>query len=262
MEQPLSFKDPEGHQVAGILALPTGKTPSIAVLCHGFLSSKNSTTNTILTHQLLSQGIATFRFDFFGHGDSQGPFEDITVTLAIQQARAALDLIRTQGFTTIGLVGSSFGGLVALNTAATYPNLSCLALKCPVVDFQEELRLELGESGLSEWKQSDTIPNRLGDLEPIRLSFRFFENCAAHIGYEAAPAITSPTLIVQGEQDELIPLHQCQRLLERLAVNTSLHLLPRADHRFSNQEDFRHMTTLIAQWLTLHLSNHAESGRS
>ena len=84
MEQPLSFKDPEGHQVAGILALPPNKSHHIAILCHGFLSSKNSNTNNILTQQLLSQGIATFRFDFFGHGDSQGPFEDITVTLAIQ----------------------------------------------------------------------------------------------------------------------------------------------------------------------------------
>ena len=96
------------------------------------------------------------------------------------------------------------------------------------MDFQEELRLEFGESGLSEWKKSDTIPNILGGPNPIRLSFRFFEDCAKHIGYEAAPAITSPTLIVQGEQDELSPLHQCQRLLERLVVNKSLSLLPRA----------------------------------
>ena len=42
---------------------------------------------------LTGRGIATFRFDFFGQGDSPGPFEEITTTLAIGQALAALDLV-------------------------------------------------------------------------------------------------------------------------------------------------------------------------
>ena len=51
----------------------------IAILCHGFLSSKTSSTNNALTRMLIAQGIATFRFDFFGQGESEGPFDQITV---------------------------------------------------------------------------------------------------------------------------------------------------------------------------------------
>jgi uncharacterized protein len=99
MEQILTFLDPQGHRVAAILATPEAATHRAAVLCHGFLSGKRSTTNRTLTRMLNEQGIATFAFDFFGQGDSDGPFEKLTTTIAVTQAMAALDLMRQKGFT-------------------------------------------------------------------------------------------------------------------------------------------------------------------
>ena len=84
---------------------PKSRPPSVAVLCHGFLSGKNSTTNKTLTRALTDRGIATFRFDFFGQGESEGPFEELTNTLAVGQAGAALDLMKEKGFRRIGLMG-------------------------------------------------------------------------------------------------------------------------------------------------------------
>src|SRR5438094_1947784 len=118
LDQTLPFTDSSGHQISGILAKPAGGTDRLAVLCHGFLSNKNSATNRALTAILLPQGIATLRFDFFGHGDSEGPFEKLTVGIAVQQTLAALGLAGSRGYRKIGLVGSSFGGLVALLAAA------------------------------------------------------------------------------------------------------------------------------------------------
>ena len=127
MEQNLSFLDPQGHRVAAILSTPADDTDRIVVLCHGFLSGKRSTTNKTLTRLLNAQGIATFAFDFFGQGDSQGPFEALTTTTAVAQAHAALDLVREKGFSRLGLMGSSFGGLVAILPAAQRHDLACLA---------------------------------------------------------------------------------------------------------------------------------------
>ncbi|MGQ0666241.1 MAG: alpha/beta hydrolase, partial [Nitrospiraceae bacterium] len=146
MEDACFFDDSAGHRIAAILATPPSPTRKIAVLCHGFLSGKNSTTNKTLARMLTERGIATFRFDFFGQGESEGPFEQITNTLAVGQTLSALDLVRQKGYHRIGLMGSSFGGLVAILTAAQRTDLACLALKCPVVDFAEELRLEFGEA--------------------------------------------------------------------------------------------------------------------
>jgi pimeloyl-ACP methyl ester carboxylesterase len=254
MEQTLTFLDSQGHRVAAILATPEAGTHRAAVLCHGFLSGKRSTTNKTLTRILNERGIATFSFDFFGQGDSDGPFETLTTTHAVTQAIDALDLMRQNGFTRLGLMGSSFGGLVAILTAAQRHDLACLALKCPVVDFAEELRLTLGDEEMTAWEKTGTIPNIMGGTERIRLHYAFYEDCLQQIAYEPARAITAPTIIVQGDQDECVPLHQSRRLIDVLTSPKRLELLPGADHQFTKGPDFVRMTSLLSDWLSAHLS--------
>ena len=65
-EESVVFRDKTGNRVTGLLATPAGGTNRLAVLCHGFLSTKNSATNKALTAMLVPQGIATFRFDVSG----------------------------------------------------------------------------------------------------------------------------------------------------------------------------------------------------
>ncbi len=252
MEQTLTFLDPERHRIAAVMATPDTGTDHVAVLCHGFLSGKRSTTNKTLTRLLNAQGIATFAFDFFGQGDSEGPFEALTITTAVAQTHAALDLVRHKGFRRLGLMGSSFGGLVAILTAAQRHDLACLALKCPVVDFAEELRLTLGEAEMAAWQATDTIPNIMGGTDRIRLRYAFYEDCLRRIAYGPAKTITAPTLIVQGDQDECVPLHQSQQLAAELISPNRLEILPGADHQFTKSADFNRMTTLIADWITAH----------
>lgn len=255
MEGRFSFLDPHGHRVAAILTRPSGGTDTVAVLCHGFLSSKTSSTNNALTRILTSRNIATFCFDFFGQGESEGPFDQITVTLAVEQAVAAIDLMRQNGVRRIGLMGSSFGGLVSILTASQRADLACLALKCPVVDFAEELRLEFGEDGMAQWKASGTIPDILGGPDRVKLRYAFYEDALRQIAYDPARSITAPTIIVQGDKDEHVPLHQSRRLYEALQVKKHLEMVPGADHQFTKGEDFNRMTKVIADWLTQHLTS-------
>ncbi len=254
MEERLSFRDPHGRRVASILTTPSGGTDTIVVLCHGFLSSKISSTNNALTRILINQGIGTFRFDFFGQGESEGPFEQITTTRGVEQARTAIDLVRERGYRHVGLMGSSFGGLVSILTASQRTDLKCLALKCPVVDFAEELRLEFGDDGMAQWKATDTIPNIMGGHNRIPLHYAFYEDALRQIAYVPARSITAPTVIVQGDKDEHVPLHQSQQLYDALRVKKHLELLPGADHQFTRGDDFGRMTNLIADWLISHLT--------
>ena len=254
MEEALTFLDSRGHKVAAVLTMPDDPTHRITVLCHGFLSTKDSTTNKTLTRLLNDHGLATFRFDFFGHGESQGPFEALTTTLAVEQAMTAINVVMAKGFSRIALVGSSFGGLVSILTASQCQDLASLALKCPVVDFAEELRLEFGPDEMGRWQATDTIPNIMGGPDRVRLRYGFYEDCLQQIAYGPAERITAPTLIVQGDQDEFVPLHQSRQLFDALRVPKRLDLLPGADHQFSHGDDFRTMTTSIAEWLIGHLS--------
>ena len=254
MEQSLTFHDSAGHRTEAILAAPDTPTDRLVVLCHGFLSNKNSTTNKTLTRLLLEQGIATLRFDFFGQGDSEGPFEQITLTTAIDQAHSALNLVAEKGYRRLGLMGSSFGGLVAILVAARQTDLKALALKCPVADFPETLRLEFGDERMAHWKQCNEIPNVAGGPRPVPLKYHLYEDCLTYDAYKAAESIQAPTLIVQGSCDELVPLHQSQRLIDAIGGDTRLEVLTGADHGFTKGTDFRRMTTMIADWMIKHLT--------
>jgi uncharacterized protein len=257
VEERFSFLDSQGHRIATILTLPPEGTDKVAVLCHGFLSSKASSTNKTLTRMLIDQGIGTFCFDFFGQGESDGPFEEITTTLGVQQAQAALNLIKQNGYQRIGLMGSSFGGLVSILTASQRADLACLALKCPVVDFAEELRLGFGPEEMARWKATNTIPNIMGGPDRIKLRYAFYEDARQRIAYDPARSISAPTIIVQGDKDEHVPLHQSRKLYDALPGNKHLEMLPGADHQFTKGEDFNRMTKVIAGWLIQHLSSHA-----
>lgn len=263
MEETLFFHDAAGHRIAAVLADPQPTADYVAVLCHGFLSHKNSSSNQALAGLLIDRGIATFRFDCFGHGDSDGPFAKLTTTIGVGQAVAALHYLLNRGYRRLALVGSSFGGLVSLLAAAEWtqvhasnpsaiPALACLALKCPVVDFGEELRLELGDQGLQEWKQTDTIPDLHGGTTRIPLDYAFYQDCLHRIAYEPGRTVTAPTVIVQGDHDEYVPLHQSQRLFDALPGHKHLEILPGADHRFTKPADFQRMLTLLTDWISRH----------
>ena len=252
-EHALTIDHQKGYPISAILTKPHHSTSSLAILCHGFLSNKNSTTNRRLSELLLPHGISTLRFDWQGMGESGGRFEDLTVTACSRQLNHIIDFIVSEGYHELGLIGSSFGGLVSIIVGATHPELKAIGLKCPVPDFPEMLALEFGREAMQTWKHTNHIPNIIGGTEPIPLKFAFYEDCCHFNAYEQAHAIQIPTIIVHGDHDELVPRQQIDRLKQTLAGEKQLHLLKGANHHFARPEDFRTMTALLADWMTKHL---------
>jgi dipeptidyl aminopeptidase/acylaminoacyl peptidase len=107
---------------------------------------------------------------------------------------------------------------------------------------------------MARWKTRHEIPDVTGGPRPVRLRYALYESCLEYDGYKAAATIKTPTLIVQGEQDELVPLHQSSRLMEALQGKRQLEILRGADHGFTKGEDFKKMTTLLNDWMVKHLT--------
>ncbi len=252
-ETPLVFQDSANNTVSAILAEPAQKNDRAVILCHGFLSNKDSRTNLRLTELLVAQGIGTFRFDWFGMGESEGAFSRITVAACVDQLERAISLLRDRGYHELGLIGSSFGGLLAILVGQHHPELGAIGLKCPVPDFPETLDYEFGPDGIEEWKRTNYIPDVTGGTAPIALDFAFYKSCGAFDAYAAARNIKAPVLIVHGEQDELVPFHQIRQLEDALPGDNELVLMPEADHQFGKPEDFRRMTIHLANWMQDHL---------
>lgn len=249
VEEKISFEDARGSTVVGILTRPVRGDGGLAVLCHGFLSGKDSTTNRMLTDRLTAIGIGTFRFDFFGHGESDGPFEEITVSRCAAQLEMVLDRVRERGVSRPSLVGSSFGGLVALAAASRGQALERMALRCPVVDYPAIWKERLGADGMSRWKKENRIPHYAEPGRWIKLNFPFYEDLKNFDILASAPSIIVPTLILHGDEDEYVPYVQSTLLDRELGGEKDILLVPGADHGFTRPEDFRRMLDEITGWI-------------
>ena len=85
---------------------PTKNKP-VVILCHGFSSDKNFRTGKTITAKLVKLGIATIRFDSYGHGDSGGKFIDLTVSKGMQDVLSVIEYARKElGYMNISLLGS------------------------------------------------------------------------------------------------------------------------------------------------------------
>lgn len=175
MQKNFSFRDSAGRQVSAVLLSPTSPTDKIVILCHGFMGFKDSWTNRRLSEELARQHIATLRFDFFGHGQSDGNLKDLLLTTLIAQTESAIALMRGHGFTQVGLVGSSFGSLVATLVAAKTPTLAALGLRCPIGDFPALLRRRFGRVAIELWRRLGRVPESVAPIFESRAFLRMNE---------------------------------------------------------------------------------------
>jgi len=247
MEEKVFFFDSNKNRIAGIISNPNNNKKSIVILCHGFGSSKNSSTNIELQRLLNKKNISTFRFDFYGHGESEGKFEDITILKSTDDTLNAIKLLKEKGYSKIFLVGSSFGGMTALITASKTKDLAALVLKSPLSDFIEKEKEQKSKEELEDWKNKGFIMYNLG-IEKKRLNYSYYKEYEKIKGYDAARKIEIPTLIIHGDADTTVPPKQSIKLA-KILKRGNLELIKGADHSYTKKEDFQKMLILIKDFI-------------
>lgn len=249
MHNNLHFQNSKGDKLAAILSNPTGDmSKPIVVMVHGFASNKNSRSNTKLVERFDQAGIASFRFDIWGHGESEGKFEDITITEAVDDILQAIRFLKFQGYSKIALVGSSFGGAASVMAASVLHDLFALALKSPSSDYAEEKLLTLGQEGIDEWKRRGFDFYTSSNGRQLKLNYTFYEDFKNNNCYQAATKITIPTLIVHGDQDEEVPVAQSIKT-SKLIPNCKLVIVEGAKHSYQEGRHENEMLEAITNFI-------------
>ena len=246
------FENTRGDRLCGILSNPSGKTEEpMVIMCHGFSTGKDGRTNTRLEELLNNHDISTFRFDFFGHGESEGAFEEITISEAVDDVLRAMRHLQDSGHSLFGLVGSSFGGIASILAASECGEFHVLSLKSPVSDYLGLLIAQDNNLRIEEWKERGSIPITGADGKSLRLNYTFFEDAEKIKGYEAVKKIQIPTLIVHGDEDETVPLEQ-SKISAGLMPDCRLEIIQGADHTYSQPQHFEKMIDLLSQFIITH----------
>ena len=251
MQQKCTFTNSKGIELSGILSDPNNTKGPVMILCHGFSSSKESTTHLTFEKLFNEKNIATFRFDFLGHGESKGNFEDITVSEGMDDVLNAIKFLKKKGYKKIGVFGNSYGGMAALLAAARTKDLFVLCLKCPVSDYFGKLMAKLCHEDIQKWKQKGwtTYINSKGVKS--KLNYTFFEDSLNDKGYNAAKKITIPTLIIHGDADITIPLEQSKKLASCIK-SAKLITYPGCGHHFE-AKDFDNSNKEFVKFVLSHI---------
>ena len=217
-----------------------GQGPGVFWLS-GFKSDMSGTKAVEVDDWAKRQGLACTRFDYSGHGISEGAFEDACVSDWLEEALAVFDRFCC-GPTIV--IGSSMGGWIALLLALARRDggqLKGMVLIAPATDFTEELMWkqrftdEIREAILSEgrWQQ----PSVYSD-DPYVITAKLIEDGRRHLILDKPIATGCPVTILQGVQDPDVPWRHAERLAEALPEDdVTLTLVPDGDHRLSRPQD-------------------------
>ena len=243
MTEQQTMETPQGRRLA--FHRIEGEGPGIVFL-GGFRSDMTGSKATFLQDRAAGRGRAFVRFDYSGHGASEGRFEDGTIGRWAEDARAVLDACEGPQV----LVGSSMGAWIALLIAREMPDrVRALVLVAAAPDFTEDgfwadlsdiLRAKLMREGRV------AVPSEYGD--PYMVTKALIEDGRSHLILREPLPLPMPVRMFRGTRDTAVSEAQTLRLMRHAdAPDLVLTIAKGSDHSFSAPGDLERIAAAIEE---------------
>jgi uncharacterized protein len=232
-------------RIAGQLFLPNASQfappyPAV-VICHGIGSRKES--HGAFAGFMAQHGFAALCFDFRGHGESDGQLDEHT----LDDVRAAIDFVATRPEVDparLALRGSSMGGMLALHAAVDDTRVRAVAAIAPAIEQETADWIESG--WLQKLLEREHLSARVDAVSYAR--YLRSRNLRAEIAQLAPRAV----VLIHCKNDELIPYRSSEELYALARGPKKLILIEDGHHRFAQQDEGVHRTTL--EWFQKYLT--------
>jgi putative redox protein len=242
----LRFRGSQGGELVGRLERPVGESSALVLLVHCFTCSKDLKALGWISRALVERGMAVFRFDFTGLGESEGDFADTNFSSNLEDLALAGDFLRERLEAPKVLVGHSLGGAAVLAAARReFPEAVAVATigapcdtehlgrmlvsRAPEIESEGEAEVQLGLARFTVRRQL------LEDLREQRMR--------QHIG-ELGKAL----LVMHSPVDEVVGVDHARRIYESARHPKSFVSLDDADHLLTDPQDARYVAEVLAAW--------------
>lgn len=200
------YIDCDGVKLNAYLDMPKGnlKKFPLCIIIHGFTGHSEERHIIAVQKALNEIGVATLRADMYGHGKSDGKFENHTLYKWLTNILAVVDYAKSLDFVTdIYMAGHSQGGLSVMLAAAMERDvIKALMPLSPAAMIPEVARN--GEL-LGLKFDPENIPEMLDAWDGRKLSGNYVRVAQTIDVEKAVEKYTKPVLIVHGDQDEAVP---------------------------------------------------------
>ena len=241
------FITDDGIRLNAKLDLPegyTGRCPMVIVI-HGFTGHMEERHITAVAKTFNESGFATLRVDMYGHGHSDGKFENHTLYKWLTNALTVIDYARGLDFVSdLYLCGHSQGGMtVMLAGAMKHDVIRGIIPLSPAWMIPEAAR---NGTLLGQNFDPDHIPDMLPAWGDRGLGGNYVRVAQTIHVEEAIDRYSGPVLIVHGDQDEAVPVEYAVRAARRYR-NCSLVLIPGDTHCYDHHLD--QVLTAVKEWI-------------
>lgn len=224
-----------------------GRSPAVVFLT-GLRSDMTGAKALALDALCRARGQAYLRFDYRGHGQSSGAFEEGTIGAWREDALEAIDRL-TQG--PLVLVGSSLGGWLMLLAALARPaRIAGLVGIAPAADVTEELMWQR----LSPEQRATLLRDGVLRLpsayspEPTPITRTLIEEGRRHLLLGGPIAFAGPVRLIHGLDDPDVPWQTSLRIAERLtSSDAEVILVKGGGHRLSEPRDLERMCGIVGR---------------
>ncbi len=245
---------PGGPAIAYLRELPANdvrERPGIVWL-GGFKSTMDGTKARSLADWAIRTGHGFVRFDYSGHGLSEGDFGDGTIGRWLGEAEAVFDRL-TSGPQI--LVGSSMGGWIALLLARRHlgaatpaaSRLAGLVLIAPAVDMTERLIWKNASPEVRRQIETEGVYLRPSDYDdgPYPITRQLIEDGRAHLMLGSTLEMPCPVHILHGQEDPDVPWQLSLEIADMLFGEISTEFIKNGDHRLSRPQDIRRLENAV-----------------
>lgn len=244
MTAPHFLRRPDGAAIA--YHKLAGKSPGV-LFCGGFMSDMTGTKAMALEDWCRGRGRAFLRFDYRGHGQSSGRFEDAAIGDWTGDAQAVLDEV-AEGPQVV--VGSSMGGWIMLLLALARPGrLHGLVGVAPAPDFVLRMWEEAPEEAKAALRR-DGVWRRPSDYsdQPYAITMRLIEDGRKHLVGGRLGEVRCPVRVLHGMADPDVPWRLSLDLVAGLgSADAAVTFVKAGDHRLSTPADLARLCATVEE---------------
>ena len=238
----------DGIRLNACIELPKnhGEKVPMVIIIHGVTGHMEEDHILAVSHMLNEIGYATLRADMYGHGHSDGEFENHTLYKWLTNSMTLIDYARSLDYVSdLYLCGHSQGGLtVMLAAALKHDVISGLIPLSPATMIPDAARS--GEI-LGIRFDPDRVPGVIAGENDLVLGGNYIRVAQTIHVEEAIARYHGPVLLVHGSADETVPL-QCSIDAAAAYENASLVIIPDDDHCFDFHLD--QAVEAVRAWMT------------
>lgn len=248
----LRFRGAFGGDLVGRLELPDppGSEPAAyALFAHCFTCSKDLKSAGWISRALVERGIAVFRFDFTGIGESEGDFADTDFSSNLDDLEAAADFLRREHRAPEILIGHSLGGAAVLAAAERIREARAVAtIGAPSeTEHLRDTLLRRDPALETELARTDEAELELGGRR-FRIKRQLLEDLREDHLRRAIGELDRALLIFHSPVDEVVGVDHARRIYEAAKHPKSFVSLDRADHLLTDSRDARYVGEVLAAW--------------